>query len=44
MRIEKALDENNTNINLKTIDMSFLNIVAKRDDLVAPNSTKALKN
>ena len=44
MRIEKANDENDTNINLKNIDMPFLNIVAKRDDLVAPNSSKALND
>ena len=44
MRIEKVNDENDTNINLKNIDMPFLNIVAKRDDLVAPNSSKALND
>ncbi|MGA8842470.1 MAG: alpha/beta fold hydrolase, partial [Nitrososphaeraceae archaeon] len=44
MKIEKANDENDTNINLKNIDMPFLNIVAKRDDLVAPNSSKALND
>ena len=44
MRIEKANDENDTNIYLKNIDMPFLNIVAKRDDLVAPNSSKALND
>jgi polyhydroxyalkanoate synthase subunit PhaC len=44
MIIEKANDENDTNINLKNIDMPFLNIVAKRDDLVAPNSSKALND
>ena len=44
MRIEKANDEHDTNINLKNIDMPFLNIVAKRDDLVAPNSSKALND
>lgn len=41
MRIEKANDENDTNINLKNIDMPFLNIVAKRDDLVAPKIGRA---
>jgi polyhydroxyalkanoate synthase len=43
MRIEKLFD-NDTNISLKNVDMPFLNIVAKRDDLVAPNSSKALKD
>ena len=44
MKIEKANDGNDININLKNIDMPFLNIVAKRDDLVAPNSSKALND
>jgi class III poly(R)-hydroxyalkanoic acid synthase PhaC subunit len=44
MKIEKTFDENDTNIDLKNIDMPFLNIVAKRDDLVAPDSSKALNN
>jgi class III poly(R)-hydroxyalkanoic acid synthase PhaC subunit len=44
MRIENANNEKDTNINLKNIDMPFLNIVAKRDDLVAPNSSKALND
>jgi polyhydroxyalkanoate synthase subunit PhaC len=52
MRIEKA-DYNNNNIDnnddsaiigLKNINMPFLNVVAKRDDLVAPASSKALNN
>jgi class III poly(R)-hydroxyalkanoic acid synthase PhaC subunit len=53
MRIEKA-DYNNNNIDnndddgaiigLRNINMPFLNVVAKRDDLVAPASSKALNN
>ncbi|MFL6357942.1 MAG: alpha/beta fold hydrolase, partial [Nitrososphaeraceae archaeon] len=31
-------------INLKNINMPFLNIVAQKDDLVAPNSSKALND
>ena len=31
-------------INLKNINMQFLNIVAKKDDLVAPSSSKALND
>ena len=45
MRMEEAYDDNNksdTIINLKDINMPFLNIVAKKDDLVSPNSSKAL--
>jgi class III poly(R)-hydroxyalkanoic acid synthase PhaC subunit len=47
MKIEETGDENDGNdiiINLKNINMPFLNIVAKRDDLVAPDSSKALNN
>jgi polyhydroxyalkanoate synthase len=33
-----------TVINLKNINMPFLNIVAKKDDLVAPSSSEALNN
>jgi polyhydroxyalkanoate synthase subunit PhaC len=44
MRIEEANDDNDIIINLKNINMPFLNIVAKRDDLVAPRSSKALNN
>lgn len=43
--MEEAYDDNNksdTIINLKNINMPFLNIVAKKDDLVAPSSSKAL--
>jgi polyhydroxyalkanoate synthase len=54
MRIEKA-DYNNNNIDnnddddgaiisLRNINMPFLNVVAKMDDLVAPASSKALNN
>jgi poly(3-hydroxyalkanoate) synthetase len=48
MRIEEA-NEDTTNdsdiiINLKNINMPFLNIVARRDDLVAPRSSKTLNN
>ena len=31
-------------VNLKNVTMPFLNIVAKNDDLVAPNSSKALND
>lgn len=34
--------ESAATINLKNIDMPFLNIVAKKDDLVAPSASKAL--
>jgi polyhydroxyalkanoate synthase subunit PhaC len=44
MRIKDANDENDIIINLKNINMPFLNIVAKRDDLVAPRSSKALND
>jgi poly(3-hydroxyalkanoate) synthetase len=48
MKVVLADDINNNNdivtINLKNIDMPFLNIVAEKDDLVAPNSSKALNN
>jgi polyhydroxyalkanoate synthase len=48
MKVVRADDINNNNdmvtIDLKNIDMPFLNIVAEKDDLVAPNSSKALDN
>jgi polyhydroxyalkanoate synthase subunit PhaC len=49
MRMEEEANDDSTNssdkiINLKNINMPFLNIVAKRDDLVAPRSSKALNN
>jgi class III poly(R)-hydroxyalkanoic acid synthase PhaC subunit len=47
MRIENTDGVNKdhtTTINLKNIDMPFLNIVAENDDLVAPESSKALNN
>jgi class III poly(R)-hydroxyalkanoic acid synthase PhaC subunit len=47
MKVVLADDINNNDIvtiNLKNIDMPFLNIVAEKDDLVAPNSSKALNN
>ena len=40
-------DDNNHNgtiVNLKNITMPFLNIVAQKDDLVAPNSSKAIND
>src|SRR6476660_319430 len=43
MRIEGA-DNNDLVVNLKNINMPFLNIVAEKDDLVASNSSKALDN
>jgi class III poly(R)-hydroxyalkanoic acid synthase PhaC subunit len=42
MRIEDSNDNSDMLVNLKNINMSFLNIVAKKDDLVAPASSKAL--
>jgi polyhydroxyalkanoate synthase subunit PhaC len=48
MRIEETYDDNeNTDgkvINLKNITMPFLNVVAQKDDLVAPSSSKALND
>ena len=44
MRIEDSNDNSDMLVNLKNINMSFLNIVAKKDDLVAPDSSKALNN
>ena len=51
MRLEGGVDSNedsnNNNditVNLKNINVPFLNIVANKDDLVAPNSSKALNN
>lgn len=44
MKIEDEDASSDANINLKNINMPFLNIVAKRDDLVAPRSSKALNN
>ena len=43
MRIEGSND-NDTIINLKNINMPFLNVVAKKDDLVASSSSKAPNN
>jgi polyhydroxyalkanoate synthase subunit PhaC len=46
MRIGEGHNENNFDavVNLKNIDMSFLNIIAKKDDLIAPSSSKALND
>jgi len=48
MRIERAAEDDFNNsdatINLDKINMPFLNIVAEKDDLVAPSSSKALNN
>jgi polyhydroxyalkanoate synthase subunit PhaC len=50
MRLEGGADDDEDRndddiiINLKNINMPFLNIVANKDDLVAPNSSKALNN
>jgi polyhydroxyalkanoate synthase subunit PhaC len=47
MRIGEGYNDNNnldTVVNLKNINMPFLNTVAKRDDLVAPSSSKALND
>jgi polyhydroxyalkanoate synthase subunit PhaC len=48
MRVERTDDndddDNDTTINLKNISMPFLNVVAQKDDLVAPGSSKALNN
>jgi class III poly(R)-hydroxyalkanoic acid synthase PhaC subunit len=42
MRIEDSNNNSSMLVNLKNINMPFLNIVAKKDDLVAPSSSKAL--
>jgi polyhydroxyalkanoate synthase subunit PhaC len=45
MRIEGADTKNNdVVVNLKNINMPFLNVVAEKDDLVASSSSKALDN
>ncbi len=44
MRIEDSNDNFSISVNLKNINMPFLNVVAKRDDLVAPDSSKALND
>jgi len=44
MRIEDGNNNSSMLIKLKNINMPFLNIAAKRDDVVAPGSSKALKN
>jgi polyhydroxyalkanoate synthase subunit PhaC len=46
MRIGEGYNEINFDavVNLKNIDMSFLNIIAKKDDLIAPSSSKALND
>jgi class III poly(R)-hydroxyalkanoic acid synthase PhaC subunit len=48
MRIEGAGNGDDDNdyvvINLKNINIPFLNIVAEKDDLVSPSSSKALNN
>ena len=47
MRVDKAYDDkkdSNMIINLTNIDIPFLNIIAKKDDLVAPSSSKALNS
>ncbi len=49
MRLEGGADDEDSNnndkiIDLKNINMPFLNIVADKDDLVAPRSSKALNN
>ena len=44
MRIEDFDNNSSTLVNLKNINMPFLNLVAKKDDLVAPGSSRALNN
>jgi polyhydroxyalkanoate synthase len=51
MRIEDTYNNNNDDedgngkiVNLKNITMPFLNVVAQKDDLVAPISSKALND
>ena len=48
MRIERAAEDDFNNndvvVNLENINMPFLNVVAEKDDLVAPSSSKALNN
>ena len=45
MRIDDTYDSENTDskiVNLKNVTMPFLNIIAQKDDLVSPSSSKAL--
>jgi polyhydroxyalkanoate synthase len=46
MRIEDTYNNNNNDkvVDLKNVDMPFLNVIAEKDDLVAPESSKALNN
>ena len=46
MRIDEIYDDNNDGkiVNLKNITMQLLNVVAQKDDLVAPASSKALND
>ncbi|HZA06418.1 MAG TPA: alpha/beta fold hydrolase, partial [Nitrososphaeraceae archaeon] len=49
MRIEDTSDDNESSVNgkivnLKNITMPFLNVIAQKDDLVAPSSSKALND
>ncbi len=42
--IKNQMTIDNILINLKNVNMPFLNVIAKRDDLVAPTSSKAINN
>jgi polyhydroxyalkanoate synthase len=46
MRIEGADNDKDSKVlvNLKNVNMPFLNVVAEKDDLVAPESSKALND
>ena len=44
MRIEDSNDGSGIMVDLNNIKMPFLNVVAEKDDLVAPSSSKALNN
>jgi polyhydroxyalkanoate synthase len=46
MRIEGADNDKDSKVlvNLKNVNMPFLNVVAEKDELVAPESSKALND
>ena len=44
MRIGDSNDGSGIMVDLNNIKMPFLNVVAEKDDLVAPSSSKALNN
>ena len=42
MKIEDTANNSGKLVDLKNFDMPFLNVIAEKDDLVAPESSKAL--